>query len=276
MHPVDEHLPALGEHWRRHELSGARLLPAPDGLRFVLEEATAGHYSNAQIDDYSGRSGRRHFPWRPPLRLIVRARFSHPAAGLRGTAGFGFWNDPFLMTDLRLPAWPQVLWFFFGSPPGNLKLDWRVPGWGWKAAAIGAARAGLAALAPLAPLAVLLMNVRPVYRVLWPPIQRAFRIREQQLALDMTTWHTYTLDWGVRRSRFSVDGRAVAGAFPSPPGPLGLVVWMDNQYMVATPQGRFRWGLLDVPGPQWMEVAHIAVEPHPTDIAGVHSPGEPA
>jgi hypothetical protein len=29
---------------------------------------------------------------------------------------------------------------------------------------------------------------------------------------------------------------------------------MDNQYMIATPWGSLGWGLLDVPGRQWLEV----------------------
>jgi hypothetical protein len=265
MEAIDEHLPALGERWRRHELAGARLVPAPGSLRFTLAGATAHRYTNAQIDDYSRRTGRRHFAWRPPVSLRVRARFSHRESELRGTAGFGFWNDPFLMTDLRMPARPQAIWFFFGSPPGNMKLDWRVPGSGWKAAALDAARPASLVLAPLAPLAVLLMNARPLYRALWPRIQRALRIREALLALDMTAWHTYELDWGRHRARFRVDGRPVCTAFPSPRGPLGLVVWMDNQYMVVTPQGRFRWGVLEVEGPQWMEIERLSVEPRPPD-----------
>jgi hypothetical protein len=51
---------------------------------------------------------------------------------------------------------------------------------------------------------------------------------------------------------------------PSPRGPLGFVMWLDNQYMVVTPWGRLGWGLLDEPGCQWMEVDWLAVEPGST------------
>ena len=44
--------------------------------------------------------------WRPPLRLQVEARSSHGVGELRGTAGFGFWNDPLAMTGVRRPALP--------------------------------------------------------------------------------------------------------------------------------------------------------------------------
>jgi hypothetical protein len=56
-----------------------------------------------------------------------------------------------------------------------------------------------------------------------------------------------------------VDGEPVLEGAPSPWGPLGLVMWMDNQYMVATPWGHLGWGLLDVPGRQWMEVEEVMI-----------------
>ena len=226
---------------------------------FVVAGAVSREYSDAQIDDYQGMP-RCHFHWRPPLRLTVRARFSHPAEELRGTAGFGLWNDPFLMTGVRLPALPRAIWFFCGSPPSNMKLDPRVSGHGWKVATIDALRPIALLLAPVAPLAVLLMNFRPLYRVLWPPIQRALHIREATVETDMTEWHTYSLEWGTERAHFSVDEELVLEDAPSPRGPLGLVMWLDNQYMVVTPWGRLGWGLLDVPGRQWMEVDWLVLE----------------
>ncbi len=261
MSPAAVHFPPLDAHWRRHEIRHAVLEPSGEGLRLAVDAADAESYSNAQIDDYSRLPGRHVFPWRPPLRLTVRARFSHPAGELRGTAGFGFWNDPFLMTDPRPPALPQAVWFFYGSPASNIKLDRRVPGWGWKAAALDTARPAAWLLAPLAAPAVLLMNFPPLYRALWPSIQRALHIREALLDADMTVWHTYTLDWGRHRSHFAIDGRPMARPFPSPHGPLGFVLWIDNQYLVAMPQGRLRWGLEPIDGRQWLEVDRLSIEP---------------
>jgi beta-glucanase (GH16 family) len=77
----------------------------------------------------------------------------------------------------------------------------------------------------------------------------------------MTDWHTYSLEWGTERARFSVDGASVLQGAPSPQGPLGFVMWLDNQYMVVTPWGRLGWGLVDVPGRQWMEVEQLTIEP---------------
>ncbi len=251
---------ALAARWRRY-LVGVGALEATDStLRFVLAGATHRQYSDAQIDDYQGLS-RRRFLWRPPLKLTVRARFSHPTGELRGTAGFGFWNDPFLMTGARLPTLPRAVWFFYGSPPSNMKLDLDTPGCGWKAATIDALRPTALLLAPLALPAVLLMNVPSLYQRLWPLIQRAINVQEAALDADMTAWHTYEMAWGEERARFSVDGEPILEDAPPPRGPLGFVMWLDNQYMVATPQGRFRWGLLDVPDRQWMEVDSLAIEP---------------
>jgi hypothetical protein len=239
-------------------MGAGALEPVDARLRFVVRDADAKQYTDAQIDDYQGLP-RRRFPWSPPLRLTVRARFSHAASELRGTAGFGFWNDPFLMTGARIPTLPRAIWFFYGSPPSNLKLALDVPGSGWKAATIDALRPAALLLLPVAPLAVALMNVPALYRALWPPIQRAVRVREAPVERDMTVWHRYTIFWGRQHASFCVDDEPVLARAPTPRGPLGFVMWLDNQYMVVTPWGRLGWGLLDVPGGQWMEVDSLQI-----------------
>ncbi len=251
--------PRLNACWHRYEVGAGAIEPAGSALRFVVDSTVPRRYSNAQIDDYA-ELPRRRFPWRPPLRLTVRARFSHPAGELTGTAGFGFWNDPFLMTGKRVPALPRAVWFFYASPPSDMKLDLHVPGCGWKAAAIDALRPAVLLLVPVALPAVLLMNVRRVYQALWPSIQRAIHISEALLPLSMDEWHVYVIEWGRCHSRFFVDGEPVAGPVPSPRGPLGFVMWLDNQYMVAVPNGRLGWGVLEIAGRQWMEVEHFTIE----------------
>jgi hypothetical protein len=230
-----------------------------DVLLFRIYDTDAQRYSDAQIDDYRGLP-RRSLRWRPPLQLIVRARFSHPAGVLRGTAGFGFWNDPFMMTGARWPALPRAIWFFYASPPSDMQLAIGVPGYGWKAATLDATRLRALVLAPLAPIAVLAMRSHSLYRRLWPPIQHALGVREGLLPVDMTDWHVYALEWRLDRAHFYVDGEPVLDNALSPRGPLGFVMWLDNQYMVVTPGGRLGWGLLEINGEQWMEVSQLEIK----------------
>jgi hypothetical protein len=240
----------------QHYLAGAGRLELVEGaLRLTTVGATRAAYSDAQLDDYQ-RGARAPLIRRPPLRLYVRARFSHETGGLRGTAGFGFWNYPITWP----PAPPRALWFFHGSPPGDLPLALGVPGVGWKAATVDTGRPRALALLPLAPVAVPLMWSPPLYRGLWPPIQRAVGVAEALVRTPMAAWHDYVIEWGERTSRFLVDGRIVLDEAPSPRGPLCLVAWIDNQYLVATPQGRLAWGLLDAPAPQWLEIAALMIE----------------
>jgi hypothetical protein len=229
-------------------------------LRFVNTDTVSSQYTNAQIDDYQCLS-RRQLLWRPPLQMTTRACFSHPAGVLSGTAGFGFWNDPFLMTGMRWPTLPRVVWFFYGSPASNMKLDLHTPGCGWKAATIDALRWPFFALAPLAPLAVPLMNVGFLYRTFWPIGQRAITVSEAAIEVDMTEWHTYVITWQKKAVHFTMDGQTVLDCRTSPHGPLGFVMWLDNQYMVITPWGRLDYGLLDAPGKQWMEINWLEIKP---------------
>ena len=229
-------------------------------LRLAIREIRAQEYTDAQIDDYQGLP-RSRFPWHPPVTMIVRARFSHSVGGLKGTAGFGFWNDPFMMTGRRVPTLPRAVWFFFASPPSNMKLDLQTPGHGWKAATIDALRWPFLLLPFTAPLAVPLMNVRRLYRVLWPFAQRAIGVSEAVVATEMTDWHRYAIEWGRTRARFSVDGELLMDCGTPPRGPLGFVMWLDNQYAIVTPWGRFGNGLLDACGEQWLEVDRLIIEP---------------
>ena len=59
--------------WRRVQVGGGHLIVAEDGLRLALAGARRGRYADAMISDYFGLA-RRRYPWRPPLRMTVRAR----------------------------------------------------------------------------------------------------------------------------------------------------------------------------------------------------------
>lgn len=248
-----------GERWHRHFTGPATLERTPDTWRLVITNASAKRYTDAQIDDYHGKP-RRAFHWRPPLQLKVRARFSHQERQLKGTAGFGFWNDPFLMTGRRWPALPRAVWFFFASSPSDMVLDLEVPGNGWKAMSLDALRWPFIALGPALPLIIPWMNIRPFRRRLWPVVQRAMRARGTLLDVDMTAWHLYQITWTEEKVTFVLDGEAVLDGVPAPRGPLGFVLWMDNQFAVATPWGRLGHGLLDISDCQWLEIDSLSIE----------------
>ena len=250
----------MGPHWQTYIKGRGALEYTGHTLRFVNADTTRRQYTDAQIDDYQGVP-RGRLPWRAPLTMTVRARFSHGPDELSGTAGFGFWNDPFMMTGARLPTLPRAIWFFYGSARSNMKLDQHTPGCGWKAATIDALGWPFLLLAPTAPVAMPLMHLRPLYRRLWPIAQRAIRVREALIDADMTQWHTYVLEWGPARARFLVDDVAVLDCDTPPRGRLGCVIWLDNQYAVVTPWGRLGYGLLDAPGRQWMELDTLSIEP---------------
>ncbi|MCC6456492.1 MAG: family 16 glycosylhydrolase [Caldilineaceae bacterium] len=244
--------------------TGGGTVEGQDGtVRLSRRPLDDERYSNAQLDDYHLNGVMR---WRPPVRLVVRARFSHSQAALRGTAGFGFWNDPFAMTKIArsspLPRWrlPQAVWFFFASPPSQMPLALGVPGFGWKAATIDATRPVAKALMPFAPLGALACRLPWLYRGVWPLAQRILKIDEALVPAAMEGWHEYVLEWETDRVRFVVDGEAVFSTHYAPRGPLGFVAWIDNQYMVATPQGRLRHGMVVSEETQWMELVSCRAE----------------
>jgi len=237
---------------------GGRVEITSNGARFLLPHASAARYGDAQLDDYAGLP-RKRYPHRPPLTLSLRARFSDDESALQGTAGFGFWNNPF-GAQSKIPALPRAIWFFYSSPPSNMPLAIDVSGFGWKAACIDAGRASALAWAPLAPFVMLACRLPGLYRAIWPRIQRALGISESPLTFRegaMTDWHTYQLEWRRDGARWWVDGESVLETDQPPRGRLGLVVWIDNQYAVVTPQGRIRFGLLDTSREQWLEIADV-------------------
>ena len=250
------------DNWNTLMLSGGGLVRTPDGLRFVNPPLDGSLYCNAQLDDYQA-APRRDFCNRPPLRLRLRARFSHGAQKMGGTAGFGFWNDPFMMTGRRLPALPRALWFFLAAPPSDMRLATETPGGGWKAAALDALNPCALLSLPAAGLMAPFMRSPRLMRRLWPWFERRFGIAERLLddviVGSLTEWHEYGIDWGPRQATFYVDGRVVIHA-PAPRGPLGFVAWLDNQYLIVHPSGRLRHGLVAKSEEQWMEIGDLHLE----------------
>jgi hypothetical protein len=244
--------------WLLTEIGRGIVSPPPGALRLSLPPTPASTYSDAQITDYAGK---RDFSWRPPVRMTVTARAETTSmTNVVGTAGFGFWNHPFVPGE-RSFRLPQAVWFFFSSPPSNMQLARGVPGPGWKAATIDATRWQFFALLPTAPIGLLLMRVPALYRLLWPIGQRAIGVSEHLLdSALLTETHTYGIDWRKDGVTFTVDGVTVHEGSSAPRGRLGFIAWIDNQYAIVTPQGRFGFGLLPVTGEQALIIEHIRLE----------------
>jgi hypothetical protein len=266
----DDFSAGLDPRWSVTRPGGGLVEIVDSTLRLELPGAVAGAYSDAQIDDYSGRA-RPVFQWRPPLKMELRARFSHlvhpvPTAGadanqqlLRGTAGFGFWNYPLSLTGAVL-RFPDAIWFFGASQPSNMALVPGMPGWGWKAQVVHAHRLGALAAAGPTALSALWGRVsgREDSAARW--VQRLTGAQEARLANDSREWTTYEIDWRAERAIFRVNGSAALIAPNPPPGPLGFVAWADNQYAIATPRGELRFGTI-ASEREWLELDYMRIQP---------------
>lgn len=240
-------------------------------MRLVLPPCSATQYSDAQVDDYVTGSG-FVFENSAPLTLKLRARFSHPIGQLRGTAGFGFWNHPFAPGGGIIP---RNLWFFHGSSDSNLQFSRGVAGHGFTAALLDALpilrsrrtnhrRAPSIASKTSAdvstPSALLFRAAALIARQRWlmaPAIrtaQRVFHAREMPLALDITAWHEYALEWQRGEAMWSIDGETVFSAKRPPAGPLGFVAWIDNYRAHFTADGRYGFGRVATSETQWLEI----------------------
>jgi hypothetical protein len=74
-----------------------------------------------------------------------------------------------------------------------------------------------------------------------------------------TDWHRYRLEWSLKRVLFEVDEAQVFESSVSPNPPLGLVIWIDNQYAAFTPEGKIGFGVLENPEPAWLEIRDVEV-----------------
>jgi hypothetical protein len=244
--------------FRNLEINGGRVeKDAPDKWSLILPAVSNG-YADAQIDDYGGRK-RKSYPWLAGTRMELRACFSHPAGDLVGTAGFGFWNAPFGDPTVPWPALPQAVWFFYGSDPTNLPLAVEGPGRGWFASTVCAARRQAVALTPAAPIVLLLNQVSRWRKRLWPAVRQRLGVSYRPLEVGMTGWHTYSLDWGKTNTTFFVDNQLVLQTPFSPGGPLGFVYWLDNQYLILTPTGRFGWGTIPLTQQQSLLIDNLKI-----------------
>jgi hypothetical protein len=224
-----------------------------NGWILRIPKGDSSGYRLAQLDDYS-QLPRREFPHRS-LNLSLRARTSAESAS--GTWGFGVWNDPFGLSlgfggsPFRLPTLPNAAWFFYASPQNYLSFQNNKPAQGFLVQTFRAPRfhpsligAGLAL--PFSP--------RTTRRMLG----RVIAEDGVAVSVDVTQWHGYRLRWSPTRVVFEVDDAVVLETSASPHPPLGIVIWIDNQFAAFTPEGKISFGVLENPA-AWLEVEDIEI-----------------
>ena len=77
------------------------------------------------------------------------------------------------------------------------------------------------------------------------------------LSVDPRQWHGYRLEWSPSRVSFEVDDVQVLESPVSPHPPLGVVIWIDNQFAAFTPEGKIGFGVLENPEPAWLEIKDV-------------------
>jgi hypothetical protein len=227
-----------------------------NGYRLAIPQGNARGYRLAQLDDYA-KSKRGDFPHRPSLSFSLRARVS--AVSLPGTWGFGLWNDPFGLSlgfggnPFRLPALPNAVWYFHASDENYLSFG-NKQGNGFLAQVF---RSPVFPLRRLMKVGLMLPIARLKARELMNEIVEADAVR---LGVDVTEWHGYRLEWSPMQSAFWVDETLVLETPVSPRPPLGLVIWIDNQYAAWRPDGKIGFGVLENTEPAWLEIKDLALD----------------
>jgi hypothetical protein len=172
------------------------------------------------------------------------------------------WNDPFSAslglggTTLRLPALPNAAWFFYAGPGNYLAFHDSHPAQGFLAATFSAPRIPSLLLAPGA-LALPMLAARPLARLLRRVASKLIDESGSRISIDATEWHTYQLEWGIERVKFFIDGAEIFAAPVSPRAPLGLVLWIDNQYAAFPPSGKVGMGTSANPEAAWLDLAGL-------------------
>ncbi len=231
---------------------------SPDEASYQLrvESGPVNRYRVAQMDDYS-RLPRGKFMYRPPVSLTLQARVSDRS--LPGTWGFGFWNDPFALgigihgSGVRLPTLPQAAWFFFGSPDNDLSFNSTAPANGLMAS-VFASQPVPSILLPLGLPLLPLLLARKTTRLIRRVASRFIHDENTVLDFNTTQWHTYRLDWLTGSVVFQVDDLMVFTSEISPRAPLGMVIWIDNQFAAFSADGSVHFGTQDNPTPAVLEI----------------------
>ncbi|TMC58115.1 MAG: hypothetical protein E6J26_05460 [Chloroflexi bacterium] len=240
-------------YWNRFAVGRAWVQEAPGVVRFAMGPAPEGGLSDAELNDFRLFS-RGKWPWHPPLRLTVRARASHDAEHLVGTAGFGFWNAPFALNGDAVDS-PKAVWFFHASPPSYMSMSPAGPGCGWRAQVLNAPSVPAWSIA----LGNLVWAIAPLRPLLYRAAQTQVGGGECLVTAALSEWHVYRLEWLAARVDFWVDDQKILSTPMAPRGPLGFVAWIDNS-MLRLREGEFAFANLAVAEREWLELSEVRIE----------------
>jgi len=241
--------------FQTHTSEGASVVAIPGGYRLSIPGTNSRQYRLAQLDDYS-RLPRRKFPHRS-IRLRLKAKAS--ANSLPGTWGFGLWNDPFGLnlgftgSDIRLPALPNAAWFFHASSRNYLSFRDDKPAQGFLAQTF----LSRAFDWRLVRIAFNLPFRRKLARQL---LSSVIQEDGKKIDIDPTNWQEYQLTWNSGNCVFHVNRQIILDTNISPKPPLGLVIWIDNQFAAFTPQGKLEFGIEAYSEPAWLEIKDLEIE----------------
>lgn len=231
-----------------------------NGWRLRIPSGDSSAYRFAQIDDYFGLA-RKNFPHHSLTlqhgsvqALSLHARTS--AVSLPGTWGFGLWNDPFGMSlgfggnKFRLPTLPNAAWFFGASKENYLSFSDK-PANGFIAQAFRSPK-----FHPmLIPAGLCFPFSRKQTRKF---LGKVINEDAKTISVDSTQWHKYQLEWSQKRVVWRIDDVEVFESSVSPNPPLGLVIWIDNQFASFTPDGKLSFGVLENEE-AWLEIADFII-----------------
>ena len=245
-----------------HTTSGGIITQSETGWHMQIPAGLSSNYRLAQLDDYAALH-RQKFPWVTPTILRLRVRVS--SNSIPGTWGFGFWNDPFSMflglggMIRSLPVLPNAVWFFYASQENYLSFRDNKPSNGFLAATFQSPNIPSVYLIPGLLLLPILL-IRPWARWLRTKLGKLIFEDSTRIDIDVTQWNEYRIIWEENRVDFEINNHPVFTTSVSPHVPLGLVIWIDNQYAAFLPDGELKAGALENQAPAWMEIDGINIQ----------------